>query len=156
MFKFKFIPLHRHIEIHPGETKFVYFLLKIKWDEEITVQAIPSITLCGCRTIFEKNRVLLLHAGVRVILQSGGKKGPHINQCEQNQHARNLNPLACSRASLPRFCRRTSRDQRIVSFGFICAVPACHTKLPESRVAASCEWGLASNRRWRTQPLYHL
>ncbi len=42
--KFKFIPLHRQIEIHPGETKLVYFFAQNQMGQEITVQAIPSIT----------------------------------------------------------------------------------------------------------------
>lgn len=42
--KFKFIPLHRHIEIHPGETKLVYFYAQNLSGREIVVQAVPSIT----------------------------------------------------------------------------------------------------------------
>jgi cytochrome c oxidase assembly protein subunit 11 len=42
--KFKFVPLHHHIEIHPGETKLVYFYAQNLTGKEITVQAIPSIT----------------------------------------------------------------------------------------------------------------
>lgn len=42
--QFKFIPLIRHIEIHPGETKLVYFFAHNQTGKEITVQAIPSIT----------------------------------------------------------------------------------------------------------------
>lgn len=42
--KFKFIPLHRHIEIHPGETKLVYFYAENQTGAEQTVQAVPSIT----------------------------------------------------------------------------------------------------------------
>ncbi|MHB1947488.1 MAG: cytochrome c oxidase assembly protein [Gammaproteobacteria bacterium] len=41
---FKFVPLHRHIEIHPGETKLVYFYAENQTGKEITVQAVPSIT----------------------------------------------------------------------------------------------------------------
>lgn len=41
---FKFIPLHRHISIHPGETKLIYFYAENQSGKEITVQAIPSIT----------------------------------------------------------------------------------------------------------------
>lgn len=41
---FKFIPLHRKITIHPGETKLVYFFAENQTDREITVQAIPSVT----------------------------------------------------------------------------------------------------------------
>ncbi len=42
--KFKFIPLARHIEIHPGERKLIYFYAENQTGKEITVQAIPSIT----------------------------------------------------------------------------------------------------------------
>lgn len=42
--KFKFIPLQRHIEIHPGETKLVYFYAENQAGKELTVQAVPSIT----------------------------------------------------------------------------------------------------------------
>src|SRR5690349_3117862 len=42
--KFKFIPLQRHIEIHPGETKLVYFNVENQTGGELTVQAVPSIT----------------------------------------------------------------------------------------------------------------
>lgn len=41
---FKFIPLHKQIEIHPGETKLVYFFVQNLTGKEMTVQAIPSIT----------------------------------------------------------------------------------------------------------------
>lgn len=41
---FKFIPLQRHIEIHPGETKMVYFFAENQMGKEMTVQAVPSIT----------------------------------------------------------------------------------------------------------------
>ncbi len=42
--RFKFIPLHRRIDIHPGETKLVYFFAENQTGNEMTVQAIPSIT----------------------------------------------------------------------------------------------------------------
>lgn len=42
--KFKFVPLHRQVEIHPGETKLVYFFAENQTGKDITVQAIPSIT----------------------------------------------------------------------------------------------------------------
>ena len=42
--KFKFIPLQRHIEVHPGETKLVYFYAENISGHEITAQAVPSIT----------------------------------------------------------------------------------------------------------------
>jgi len=41
---FKFIPLQRSIEVHPGETKLIYFFAENLTGREITVQAIPSIT----------------------------------------------------------------------------------------------------------------
>lgn len=41
---FKFIPLQRSIEVHPGEAKLVYFYAENKTGHGITVQAIPSIT----------------------------------------------------------------------------------------------------------------
>ncbi len=42
--KFKFIPLQRYVEIHPGETKLIYFYAENQSGNESTVQAIPSIT----------------------------------------------------------------------------------------------------------------
>ncbi len=42
--KFKFIPLQHSIEIHPGERKLIYFYAENQSGQEITVQAIPSIT----------------------------------------------------------------------------------------------------------------
>ena len=42
--KFTFIPLQRYIEIHPGERKLVYFFAENQTGQDITVQAIPSIT----------------------------------------------------------------------------------------------------------------
>jgi cytochrome c oxidase assembly protein subunit 11 len=42
--KFKFIPLQRYILIHPGERKLIYFYAENQSGQEITVQAIPSIT----------------------------------------------------------------------------------------------------------------
>lgn len=42
--KFKFLPLQRTIEIHPGETKLVYFFAENQTGRELTVQAVPSIT----------------------------------------------------------------------------------------------------------------
>lgn len=41
---FKFIPLQRHIEIHPGERKLVYFYAENQTGVGKTVQAVPSIT----------------------------------------------------------------------------------------------------------------
>lgn len=43
--QFNFIPLQQHhISVHPGELKLVYFLAENHTGNEITVQAIPSIT----------------------------------------------------------------------------------------------------------------
>lgn len=42
--RFKFVPLARHIEIHPGEKKLIYFYAENQTGGEITVQAIPSVT----------------------------------------------------------------------------------------------------------------
>lgn len=42
--KFAFKPLHKRIQIHPGETKLVYFFAENQSGREITVQAVPSIT----------------------------------------------------------------------------------------------------------------
>lgn len=42
--KFKFIPLNRHLEIHPGEKKLIYFYAENQTGRELTVQAIPSVT----------------------------------------------------------------------------------------------------------------
>jgi len=42
--KFRFIPLARHITIHPGERKLIYFYAENLSGKNITVQAIPSIT----------------------------------------------------------------------------------------------------------------
>jgi cytochrome c oxidase assembly protein subunit 11 len=42
--KFNFIPLQRVIEIHPGETRLIYFYAENTSGQEMTVQAIPSIT----------------------------------------------------------------------------------------------------------------
>lgn len=42
--KFKFVPRQRYIEIHPGERKLVYFFAENQSGQEMTVQAIPSIT----------------------------------------------------------------------------------------------------------------
>ncbi len=42
--KFKFIPLQRSIDIHPGEKKLIYFYAENQSGGEMTVQAIPSIT----------------------------------------------------------------------------------------------------------------
>lgn len=41
---FKFVPLQRHIEVHPGERKLIYFYAENQTGREITVQAVPSIT----------------------------------------------------------------------------------------------------------------
>ena len=40
---FQFKPLARHIQIHPGENKMVYFFAENDTGHQITVQAVPSI-----------------------------------------------------------------------------------------------------------------
>ena len=42
--KFKFMPLQRHLQIHPGERKLIYFYAENQTGHDITVQAVPSIT----------------------------------------------------------------------------------------------------------------
>ena len=41
---FKFKPLIRHLQLHPGERKLIYFYAENTTGHDITVQAIPSIT----------------------------------------------------------------------------------------------------------------
>lgn len=41
---FAFLPIQRSIDIHPGETKLIYFYAENKAGREMTVKAIPSIT----------------------------------------------------------------------------------------------------------------
>lgn len=41
---FKFIPLKKHITVHPGERTLIYFYAENQTGREMTVQAIPSIT----------------------------------------------------------------------------------------------------------------
>jgi cytochrome c oxidase assembly protein subunit 11 len=54
--KFKFIPLQRHIEIHPGETKLIYFYAENQTGNELTVQAIPSITPMDAARFLKKTQ----------------------------------------------------------------------------------------------------
>lgn len=42
--KFKFVPVQRFIEIHPGERKLIYFYAENQAGQDLTVQAVPSIT----------------------------------------------------------------------------------------------------------------
>jgi cytochrome c oxidase assembly protein subunit 11 len=42
--QFKFMPLQQVIYVHPGEGKLIYFYAENQTDNELTVQAIPSIT----------------------------------------------------------------------------------------------------------------
>lgn len=42
--QFKFVPLQKHLVVHPGETKLVYFYAENQTGRELTAQAIPSIT----------------------------------------------------------------------------------------------------------------
>lgn len=52
--KFKFIPLARHINIHPGERKLIYFYAENQSGKELTVQAIPSITPADAARFLKK------------------------------------------------------------------------------------------------------
>lgn len=52
--QFKFIPRQRHVEIHPGETKLIYFYAENQSGKEVTVQAIPSITPDQAARFFKK------------------------------------------------------------------------------------------------------
>lgn len=54
--KFKFIPLERHLEIHPGETKLVYFYAENQSGHELTAQAVPSITLMDAARFLKKTQ----------------------------------------------------------------------------------------------------
>ncbi len=51
---FNFMPLQRAIEVHPGETKLVYFLASNLTGREMTVQAIPSITPADAARFLKK------------------------------------------------------------------------------------------------------
>lgn len=54
--KFKFIPLERHIEVHPGETKLIYFYAENQTGHELTAQAIPSITPMDAARFLKKTQ----------------------------------------------------------------------------------------------------
>lgn len=54
--KFKFIPLQRYVEVHPGETKLVYFYAENQSGTDITVQAVPSITPNDGARFFKKTQ----------------------------------------------------------------------------------------------------
>jgi cytochrome c oxidase assembly protein subunit 11 len=41
---FKFTPMQRHIQIHPGERKLIYFYAENQTGQDMIVQAVPSIT----------------------------------------------------------------------------------------------------------------
>ena len=41
---FRFIPLTKHLDIHPGEGKLIYFYAENNTGGNMTVQAVPSIT----------------------------------------------------------------------------------------------------------------
>lgn len=62
--KFKFVPLQRHIEIHPGETKLVYFFAENQTGNEMTAQAVPSITPNDAARFLKKDGMFLLYAAV--------------------------------------------------------------------------------------------
>lgn len=51
---FKFIPLQRHIIIHPGETRLIYFYAENQTGQEKTVQAVPSITPADAARFLKK------------------------------------------------------------------------------------------------------
>lgn len=51
---FKFIPLVRHIEIHPGEHKLIYFYAENQTAKEKIVQAVPSITPADAARFLKK------------------------------------------------------------------------------------------------------
>lgn len=53
---FKFIPLSRHIDIHPGERKLIYFYAENHTGQGITVQAIPSITPMDAARFLKKTQ----------------------------------------------------------------------------------------------------
>jgi len=53
---FKFIPLQRHITVHPGETKLIYFFAENTTGHEITVQAVPSITPMDAARFLKKTQ----------------------------------------------------------------------------------------------------
>lgn len=52
--KFKFIPLERHIEIHPGESRLIYFYAENQTGQEKIVQAVPSITPADAARFLKK------------------------------------------------------------------------------------------------------
>lgn len=51
---FKFIPLHHSVDIHPGETKLVYFYAENRAGSNKTVQAVPSITPADAARFLKK------------------------------------------------------------------------------------------------------
>lgn len=51
---FRFIPLHPHLEIHPGERKLIYFYAENLTGKEKTVQAVPSITPADAARFLKK------------------------------------------------------------------------------------------------------
>ena len=54
--KFKFVSLQPMITIHPGEAKLVYFYAENTTGNEITVQAIPSITPIDAARFLKKTQ----------------------------------------------------------------------------------------------------
>lgn len=54
--KFKFISLQKRIDIHPGETKLVYFFAENQTGNGITVQAVPSITPMDASRFLKKTQ----------------------------------------------------------------------------------------------------
>lgn len=54
--KFKFIPLEHAIDIHPGETKLIYFYAENQTGKEIVAQAVPSITPIDAARFLKKTQ----------------------------------------------------------------------------------------------------
>lgn len=54
--KFKFIPLVKHLEIHPGERKLIYFYAENQTGHELTAQAIPSVTPTDAARFLKKTQ----------------------------------------------------------------------------------------------------
>ena len=53
---FKFIPLQRTVEVHPGEKKLIYFFADNQTGKGITVQAVPSITPIDAARFLKKTQ----------------------------------------------------------------------------------------------------
>lgn len=55
-FAFEFRPLIRHLKVHPGETKLLYYYAENKTGHSITIQAIPSIMPDDSAKYFKKTQ----------------------------------------------------------------------------------------------------